>query len=112
MLQKRNLQLNAINRSTLVIHMLVGAVIALTFISMFLISAGKGDPEWPALWFIRPLIFVPVAGAIGGGFHYYMHHLKPENAGMKVIAIIIAFLGYLISVWLGSVLGLDGTWWN
>jgi hypothetical protein len=92
--------------------MLIGGGIALVLITAFLISAGEGNPNWPKYWMIRPLIIVPLAGATGGACYYVLDHLRYQGGWKKVLAYILSFLVYLIGLWMGTVLGLDGTWWN
>ncbi len=49
---------------SLVKRMLAGAGMGLLLISLFLLSAGEPNPEWGKQWIIRPLIIVPLAGAL------------------------------------------------
>ena len=93
-------------------RMLVGAVIALILIALFVSSVDNPNPAWPKLWVLKPLIIVPIAGAMGGIFYHIMDYLHRTSGLNKVIAIIIGFIGYIVALWLGSVLGLDGTLWN
>jgi hypothetical protein len=91
---------------------LQGAGIAFVLISLFLLAAGEGNPEWPRFWFIRPLLVVPFAGAVGGGFYFFMDHLRYQGGWRKVIANIASVIVYIFGLWMGTVLGLDGTMWN
>lgn len=92
--------------------MLIGAVPALILITLFLISAGNVNPEWGKYWMIRPLIIVPLAGAGGGFFYHLMDRFSSRGSLPKWLAIIISLIAYIIALWLGSVLGLDGTYWD
>lgn len=92
--------------------MAVGAAIGLVLISLFLLSAGEGNPEWGSLWMIRPLIVVPLAGAMGGLCHYFLVHFSSLIGVNRVIALIVSVVVYLIGLWLGTVLGLASTMWN
>jgi hypothetical protein len=102
----------SIHRASMSKRMLQGALIALILIAVFLLSAGAPDPAWPKLWMLRPLIIVPLAGAGGGVFYYFMDHLRHRGGWKMVAANIISLLAYLIALWMGTVLGLDGTMWN
>lgn len=61
---------------------------------------------------IKPLIIVPLAGAIGGIFYYVMDHLRYNGGWKLILANILSLIAYSIGLWLGIVLGLDGTFWN
>ncbi|MDX2003425.1 MAG: hypothetical protein SFW35_13400 [Chitinophagales bacterium] len=96
-------------------QMLVGAAIGLVLISIFLIvnwMDGDFDPEWPAYWYIRPLIVLPYAGAMGGVFYHLMDFMRQAGGWRKVLANILSLLVLLVGLWLGSVLGLVGTYWH
>jgi predicted PurR-regulated permease PerM len=92
------------NQSSLAKRMLLGAAIGLLLICFFLI--------WPKLWIIRPLIIVPLAGAMGGLCNYYIVHYHGTIGLNKTVAIILSVIVFIIGLWLGTVLGLDGTYWN
>lgn len=93
-------------------RMLQGAGIAFIVISLFLLSAGYGKPFWPKYWMIKPLLIVPVAGALGGIFYYFMDLLRYQGGWLKVVSIFMSLVGFLVALWLGLVLGLNGTYWN
>jgi hypothetical protein len=91
---------------------LTGAGFALVLISLFLYGAGAPNPEWGKLWMIQPLIIVPLAGATGGAFYYFMNVLSSRGALNKTVAIVLSLFVYIVGLWLGTVLGLNGTYWN
>lgn len=93
-------------------RMLQGAGIALVLISLFLFSVDNPNPEWPKFWMLKPLVIVPVAGAMGGVFYYFMDHLRFQGGWIKVLSIFMRLFGYVIALWLGTVLGLSGTLWD
>ena len=107
-----NTSTSSIHQGSLVKRMLVGAGIGLLLISLFLLSAGEPNPEWGKLWMIRPLIIVPLAGAMGGLCNYFMVHFNSQVGLNKTIAVILSVIVFIIGLWLGIVLGLDGTMWN
>lgn len=92
--------------------MLIGAVIGLLLISTFVFGVDNPKPEWGKLWMIRPLVIVPLAGAMGGLFFYFMNYLSAKGSINKTWAIILSLFVFLVGLWLGVVLGLDGTLWN
>ena len=112
MTQQNTLTTPPIHSASLGKRMLQGAGVALILISMFLLSAGAPDPEWGKLWMIKPLLVVPAAGALGGVFYYFMDHLRSQGGWVKVLAIIMSLTGYIVVLWLGTVLGLNGTMWD
>ena len=91
---------------------LLGTGIGLVLISIFLLSAGEGNPAWPRFWMVRPLLVVPLAGAVGGLFYHIMDPLRRLGVSGKIWAAALSLLAYLVILWLGTVLGLDGTWWD
>lgn len=91
---------------------LIGAAIALILIALFLSGVNNPDPAWPKLWKIKPLIIVPLAGAMGGLFYYLVQPLHYKSGLKKTVAIIVCIIVYVIGLWLGTVLGLDGTLWD
>jgi hypothetical protein len=101
-----------INQGSLAKRMVIGAAIGLLLISFFLSAAGNPDPMWPKLWIIRPLIIVPLAGAMGGLCNYFLVHYHGMIGLNKTVAIILSVIIFIFGLWLGTVLGLDGTYWN
>lgn len=112
MTQRNDLPTQPIHPAPLGKRMLQGAGIALILITIFLLSVDEPNPNWPKLWMLKPLILVPLAGAMGGVFYYYMDFLRYHGGWKKVLAILISLIGYLIVLWIGTVLGLDGTLWD
>ena len=91
--------------------MLIGAGIALTVILFFIVGA-ETQPQWGEYWRIRPLIITPLAGATGGAIFYLLNYLSARNGFSKALAITLGVIIYIIGLWMGIVLGLDGTLWN
>ena len=112
MTTKQNLTVPSIHSASLSKRMVQGAIIGLILISAFLITAGKGRPEWGNWWMIQPLIMVPFAGAMGGGIYYYMDEIRSKGGWNRITADLISFIIFVIGMWMGSVLGLHGTYWN
>lgn len=112
MTQKNTLKVFPINSTSLVKRMLVGALIGLILISIFLSGTGDPNPEWGKLWMLRPLIIVPLAGAMGGAFNYFVsaQHFKSDWA--KILGMILSLIVFVVGLWMGSVLGLAGTYWH
>ncbi|HLA55526.1 MAG TPA: hypothetical protein VK623_05480 [Flavobacterium sp.] len=112
MAQKKNL-IESVNTPSLVKRMLLGAGIALILIVIFLLPVKNPNPEWGKFWMIQPLVIVPLAGAAGGAFYYFIdHYLGCQGGWRKASATILSLIVYIIGLWLGTVLGLAGTLWN
>jgi hypothetical protein len=112
MTQRNELQNQPIHAASAGKRMLQGAGIALILIIVFLLSAGEPDPSWPKLWMIKPLIIVPLAGALGGVFYYNMDPLRSQGGWRTALAYILSLVVYIVVLWLGTVLGLNGTMWD
>jgi hypothetical protein len=90
----------------------IGAAIGLILISFFVFGVDHPNPAWGKLWMIKPLVIVPLAGASGGAFYYFMAHLNSHSGLNKTVAIVLSLMVYIIALWLGTVLGLNGTMWD
>lgn len=89
----------------------LGAGFALLLISIFLFGVNDPNPEWEKTWVIRPLIIVPLAGAVGGAFYSFMDY-QISRGVKKAGAFLLRIVVYLIGLWLGFFLGLAGTLWH
>lgn len=87
---------------------LLGGGVALAAILFFVIGAGKGRPEWGQYWMVKPLILTPLIGTIAGAITHKMEQLGWN----KILTAILNVIGYLVALWIGIVLGLNGTMWN
>lgn len=112
MTQTNNLTTQPIHWVSLGKRMILGALIALILITIFLIGAGEPNPAWGKLWMIKPLIIVPLAGSMGGVFNYMMDHLSDQGGWSRILTNILSLIVFIIGLWLGTVLGLNGTYWN
>lgn len=112
MTQNMNLMPEAIHWKSMKYGMLAGASIGLVLISLFLLSAGEPNPAWGQYWRIKPMVVMPIAGAIGGAFAAFMLRLQFRSEVIRLLAILFGILGFIVALWLGSVLGLNGTYWN
>ncbi|RRB07399.1 potassium transporter KefB [Larkinella rosea] len=91
---------------------LIGAAIGLVLIGVFLLGVKNPDPNWPTFWMLRPLIIVPLAGATGGAVYYFLDFLRFQNGWNTALVKTASLLIFLVGLWMGFVLGLDGTLWN
>jgi hypothetical protein len=111
MTQQNQIQTQPINQSVLVKSMLIGAGIAFAAILFFIVGA-ETQAAWGEYWRIRPLIITPLAGATGGAVFYFLNYLSTKQGWSKALAIILGIVIYIVGLWMGIVLGLDGTLWN
>ncbi|WP_017730518.1 hypothetical protein [Nafulsella turpanensis] len=111
MTQKNELQNQPAQQVSLVKPILVGAGIALAVILFFVTGVDEAAPEWGKYWMIRPLIITPLAGAAGGAFYAFMDYQSSRGFN-RGLAIFLSVVVYCVGLWLGVVLGLDGTMWN
>ena len=114
MSQLKNYTRHYINPASLGKRMLIGAAMALFLICFFLFGDGDlpEDPAWHEYWYIRPLIVVPIAGAMGAGFSTILDDLRHQGGWKQAFAIVFSLIVFIVSLWLGTVLGLVGTLWN
>ncbi|HEY9000638.1 MAG TPA: hypothetical protein VIM89_04760 [Mucilaginibacter sp.] len=91
---------------------LIGAGIGLAVMALFLSQNDGGKPEWGPYWMLRPLLVVTVATALGGAAFQFFRTLVKQPVWAKVSLTSFGLLIFVISLWLGSVLGLAGTYWN
>ena len=109
---RNNLSARPIDWPSLTKHLIFGAMVGLAVISLFVFGADNPKPEWGTYWRIRPLIITPLSGAAGGAVFYFMAHIGSQRGWSKAsrvfTSIVIAFIG----LWMGIVLGLDGTLWD
>jgi hypothetical protein len=92
---------------------LIGAGIAYVLITLFLfVPSVHANPSWPKFWMVRPLVLVPLAGAIGGIFFCFMNILGKQNSWNMFFVNLLCIIVFIVGLWLGTVLGLDGTLWN
>jgi len=93
-------------------RMLLGAAIALLLITLFLLGVQSPKPDWGEFWMVRPLIFVPLVGAAGGFFYYFVQQQNLRSTSQRIGFTVLGSFGYVIALWMGFVLGLDGTLWD
>lgn len=108
MTSKNSFLVESINFNSLGKRMAIGGAIALVLIVVFLYPT-EPDPLWGKFWMVRPLIIVSLAGATGGACNYFLVNFKSLN---KIAAYVLSFIVYVFGLWIGTVLGLNGTLWN
>lgn len=89
-----------------------GWVIGLGIISLFVFGFQNPDPEWGSYWRIRPLLLTPLIAGTGAVFAGLLFKMGQGSAGRKILFTLLAAGAFLFSVWIGIILGLDGTLWD
>lgn len=92
--------------------MILGAAMGLLLISIFLTTVDSINPAWGKFWMIRPLLIVPLAGAIGAFCNYLIAQFYFLLGIQKRVAILISVIIFLFGLWMGFVVGLNGTLWD
>lgn len=105
-------QKKSVHSGSLIKRMLQAAAVALFLIAAFLLSADYVNPEWSKYWMVKPLILTPMVASLGGVLYYYLDNLRTGSAKMQIIATVLGLLGFVFFLWMGFVLGLNGTFWN
>lgn len=93
-------------------NMFIGAVIGLIVISSFVFTVNQPDPSWGAVWRIRPLILTPLITAFGMLAFLLKDFVSPNTRTKQILVFLFSMACFFISLWLGIILGLDGTLWN
>lgn len=99
-------------RSQLAWPILTGGLIALAIASFFVFSADGPKPEWGSCWMVKPLILTPLAGAFGGLLYGLIGNMRKQGKMNPVLAVVLGVMVYLVVLWIGIVLGLNGTMWD
>lgn len=89
-----------------------GAAAAALVIIFLLSTVDNPNPAWGKYWMIRPLVFVPLAGAGGGLMFHFVRNFGPVKRRLRVLSLLLGVLVYIFALWMGIVIGLDGTLWN
>ena len=111
MKQQQSLPLSPNSRSAAIRRIAIGASIAIVLMIIFTSSVKTPDPSWGSYWYIRPIIVIAFAGAAGGAYYHFVaaSHYRGWRKGLMLVSSLIV---YIVGLWLGSVLGLNGTLWD
>ncbi|WP_300565543.1 potassium transporter KefB [Flavobacterium sp.] len=112
MTQKINLASERINSKSILKRMLLGAGIGLVVISIFIFPVKSPNPDWGKFWMVKPLIITPLAVAFGSLVFFSSEFVSNQSTAIKIVVKIGSVIAFIISIWLGIVLGLNGTLWN
>lgn len=102
----------SISPKSLFRHLISGWAIGLLITTLLIFSADEFKPEWDEWWMLKPLIITPLAAAAGMLGFYLRNYLSPTSGLGKITVFAISVLLFLAALWIGIVLGFDGTLWN
>lgn len=99
------------DKQSLTRAVMTGGIVGLAIISVFVFTA-ETKQEWGTLWRIKPLVITPLVTALGGGAFYTTLSFFSANRWSKTLGMTIGVLAFTVALWLGVVLGLNGTLWD
>jgi cbb3-type cytochrome oxidase subunit 1 len=94
------------------IRMAIGALIGLALMALFILPIRDPNPEWGSNWRLRPLTLTPLITAFGFLAFFLKEYIQPKTDGGRILVFLISALAFVVSLWMGFVLGLVGTLWN
>lgn len=112
MKKEEKLRLHPIKKTLLWNYISIGALIGFAIIAVFVFSVDQPKAAWGTYWKLKPLILTPMITAFGGGLFYLIEQAFIRNKWSKGWALVIGAIAFIISLWLGIVLGLNGTLWD
>jgi hypothetical protein len=98
-------------RKSSVIFFISGSVTGLILISIFVFGVDNPSQQWGTYWKIKPLILTPLLCGLGALASNWVISIAP-NTSAKYFYWFISIIGFLFSVWVAIVLGLNGTLWD
>lgn len=102
----------ALNRKKLLKRMLLGAALGLLIISLFVFTVKNPDPAWGKYWMVQPLVITPLTGAFASLVFYLPQFLQFNNLWKNTIVRLTSILLFIVMLYMGIILGLNGTLWN
>ncbi|WP_130734599.1 hypothetical protein [Flavobacterium sp. J27] len=91
---------------------IAGAIVALIIILLLIFSVPNPNPTWGKVWFVRPLVVTPFITSIGGALFYLINTKKTAFKFINLMLFLFSVFILLFFLWIGTILGLDGTLWN
>jgi len=104
--------MNSIKLSNVLKFAIAGAIVAFVLISILVFSVDTPNPAWGKNWFVRPLIVTPLVTSFGGVFLYLINLKKTDSKILNLLLFFFSVLVFIFFLWIGTVLGLDGTLWD
>lgn len=92
--------------------MVIGLIFGLAIISLFVFTVSSPKEEWGNNWRMQPLILTPMIVAFGSLAFLANRIFKPQTKTAKTLLLIASIIAFIFSIWIGIVIGLNGTLWN
>ena len=89
----------------------IGGIVGFVAIAIFLFPIDNPELAWGKFWMAKPVLIVTLAGMVGGTF-YHLITAALSIGWKKILGIVLGSLIYIFGLWIGTVLGLNGTLWN
>ena len=102
---------NSYKRSFIKI-VLLGFALGLFIASMLIHNVSFPKLSWGPNWYIKPMLVLSFVASIGSIPFYFANQYEASNHSKKILAYLGATLFLLFFIWIGIILGFDGTIWN
>ncbi len=102
----------ALNRKRLLLKMLLGAATGLIIISLFVFTVDHPNPAWGKYWMVQPLVVTPLTAAFASLVFYLPEFLQFNSTWKNTLVRLTSILLFIIMLYMGIILGLNGTLWN
>jgi hypothetical protein len=90
---------------------LAGALLGSLIISFFVLGVDAARPEWGRYWMLKPYIVTPLVAGLSALGSYLVIY-KTLRSRSRAAALVLSAVTYVVGLWMGIVLGLNGTLWD
>ncbi len=92
--------------------LLLGAGINLIINVLFITDLDTTNSAWSPFWMVKPLTLGPLITGLGAMLAFYVVKFLINQNISKYISYFSFVAIFIISIWLGIVLGFNGTLWD
>lgn len=93
-------------------RMMIGCFSYFMVALFFITSVDIPNPIWPACWYVKPLIVLPINGLLCGLVTYIISKVIKGSNTLNFFSMLLQTLSFIVMLWLSIVLGFHGTLWN